>query len=594
MTLHHGGQFEAPLSLYSTRGWAIQSATVSGAFGSSSPPNILCHIDGSAGREATRGSVVVVELFSPNVNSSFVPSQACFVPSPTLRALVFTGASGSAGIFGIEIFGIVTLGMVTFGILIQLHAPPVDAASASTPAGEAFVPIAVGTVAWPIARRGAMAAKNKPTLNGKRAAFMFDALEYFVDPDCERPQTSRKCGGRVFQIRPPPVQGDCRRRSAWPTMASTRRAPPRGREERGRGMNLGFLGAGRMATALAQGCVKAGLVPPERVLASDPADGARTKFEQAIPGVRTTADNAAVLAESDTVVLAVKPQMMAAVLAGVRGAVEPRHLVISIAAGVTLTRLADALPAETRLVRRHAEHALPHRPRGQLLQSRRRGHRRRCRTGRPACSRAWATRTRSTKPQLDAVTGLSGSGPAFIYTVIEALAEGGAAMGLPPDLALKLAVANRRGRRVDARGDRPFARRASRPGDQPRRHDACRPRSAPPRAAAPPRSAPPSKPPQNDPSNSVKPEEPTGHVASSRIVDDKYVPLYRVMWVAATPHFCGDEHCLREGFYEIRLEQGESVWAKAEERDKMLKQLEEWQGELPDEEPESGGEDPAW
>jgi hypothetical protein len=62
------------------------------------------------------------------------------------------------------------------------------------------------------------------------------------------------------------------------------------------------------------------------------------------------------------------------------------------------------------------------------------------------------------------------------------------------------------------------------------------------------------------------------------LIDDKYIPLYRVMWLAATPHFCGDDECLREGFYEIRLEQGESVWAKAEERDKMLKQLEEWQG----------------
>jgi hypothetical protein len=68
------------------------------------------------------------------------------------------------------------------------------------------------------------------------------------------------------------------------------------------------------------------------------------------------------------------------------------------------------------------------------------------------------------------------------------------------------------------------------------------------------------------------------------LIDDKHVPLYRVMWIAATPHFCGEEDCLREGFYEIRLEQGESVWAKAEERDKILMQLEEWQGGLgPDE-----------
>lgn len=68
------------------------------------------------------------------------------------------------------------------------------------------------------------------------------------------------------------------------------------------------------------------------------------------------------------------------------------------------------------------------------------------------------------------------------------------------------------------------------------------------------------------------------------VVDDKYVPLYRVMWVAKTPHFCGDEECTREGYYEIRLEQEESVWANADERDKMLEQLERWQGDLDDEE----------
>ena len=64
------------------------------------------------------------------------------------------------------------------------------------------------------------------------------------------------------------------------------------------------------------------------------------------------------------------------------------------------------------------------------------------------------------------------------------------------------------------------------------------------------------------------------------LVDDKHVPLYRVMWVAATPHFCGEEDCTREGHYEIRLEQGESVWASAEDRDKMCTQLEQWQGGL--------------
>ncbi|MHB1033485.1 MAG: hypothetical protein ACYC0Y_02465 [Pirellulales bacterium] len=64
------------------------------------------------------------------------------------------------------------------------------------------------------------------------------------------------------------------------------------------------------------------------------------------------------------------------------------------------------------------------------------------------------------------------------------------------------------------------------------------------------------------------------------LVDDKHVPLYRVMWVAATPLFCGADDCEREGEYEIRLEQGEVVWANREERDAMLTALEAWQGGL--------------
>lgn len=62
------------------------------------------------------------------------------------------------------------------------------------------------------------------------------------------------------------------------------------------------------------------------------------------------------------------------------------------------------------------------------------------------------------------------------------------------------------------------------------------------------------------------------------LVDDKHVPLYRVMWISATPHFCGEEDCVREGFYEVRLEQGESLWARQTERDKLIEQLEAWQG----------------
>ena len=64
-------------------------------------------------------------------------------------------------------------------------------------------------------------------------------------------------------------------------------------------------------------------------------------------------------------------------------------------------------------------------------------------------------------------------------------------------------------------------------------------------------------------------------------VDDKHIPLYRVMWVADVPHFCGHEDCEKEGHYEIRLEQDESVWAVSQrERDSILKALEDWRGGL--------------
>jgi len=64
------------------------------------------------------------------------------------------------------------------------------------------------------------------------------------------------------------------------------------------------------------------------------------------------------------------------------------------------------------------------------------------------------------------------------------------------------------------------------------------------------------------------------------LVDDKHVPLYRVMWVSAVPHFCGSDDCVCEGLYEVRLEQEESVWAKRDERDCLLAALEQWQGGL--------------
>jgi hypothetical protein len=60
------------------------------------------------------------------------------------------------------------------------------------------------------------------------------------------------------------------------------------------------------------------------------------------------------------------------------------------------------------------------------------------------------------------------------------------------------------------------------------------------------------------------------------VVDDKHIPVYRIMWVADTPHFCGNDDCVCEGDYEVRLEQDESVWASRQERDNVLKAVEAW------------------
>lgn len=60
------------------------------------------------------------------------------------------------------------------------------------------------------------------------------------------------------------------------------------------------------------------------------------------------------------------------------------------------------------------------------------------------------------------------------------------------------------------------------------------------------------------------------------VVDDKHIPVYRVIWVSDIPHFCGNEDCGYEGQYEIRLEQGESIWGSRNDRDKMIEAIENW------------------
>jgi pyrroline-5-carboxylate reductase len=203
---------------------------------------------------------------------------------------------------------------------------------------------------------------------------------------------------------------------------------------------IGFLGAGKMATALAQGWLQAGLVRADHLRASDPLPEARSAFAQATAG-QTFTDNRQVVADSDLVVLAVKPQQMAEVLAEIGPVVQSSQpLLVSVAAGVTLQTIRAGLGVSSgRLVR-----VMPNTP---------------CLVGAGASAYAASSGTPAEDVQgvdrlfnavgravavpeklLDAVIGLSSSGPAFVFVVIEALSDGGVRMGLPRDLATLLAA----------------------------------------------------------------------------------------------------------------------------------------------------------
>jgi pyrroline-5-carboxylate reductase len=194
-----------------------------------------------------------------------------------------------------------------------------------------------------------------------------------------------------------------------------------------------------MATALARAWTASGRVAGSHILASDPLPAAREAFARET-GCSVTSDNRQVAGHADLLVLAVKPQSMKELLAEVRDTVAARRpLVVSIAAGITLAQLAAGLGPDTRLVR-----VMPNTP---------------CLVGASASgfspgSQATAADValvqalldaagrafRVPEHLLDAVTGLSGSGPAFVYLIIEALSDGGVRAGLPRDVSTILAA----------------------------------------------------------------------------------------------------------------------------------------------------------
>lgn len=203
-------------------------------------------------------------------------------------------------------------------------------------------------------------------------------------------------------------------------------------------LTIGFLGAGKMATALAKGFICAKLVTPKQIIGSDPVAAATAAFATEA-GAKTTASNAEVVKFANVLILAVKPDQVSGVLADIRDHFTEKHLLISIAAGVPIAKLEAGLGGNARVIR-----VMPNTP---------------ALVGASASAYALG---KSARPQdaelaqkllssigivfqlkeylLDAVTGLSGSGPAYVYLFIEGLSDGGVAAGLPRDVATKLAA----------------------------------------------------------------------------------------------------------------------------------------------------------
>jgi pyrroline-5-carboxylate reductase len=201
---------------------------------------------------------------------------------------------------------------------------------------------------------------------------------------------------------------------------------------------IGMLGAGNMAGALIRGMLASKSVSKEQICASD-VRADHLKELEAEYGIRTFTDNKQLAAESDLVVLAVKPQVVDRVLDQMADAFAPNTLLVSIAAGVPIRSLEARLPGHVRVVR-----AMPNTAAIALAGA----------TGIAPGSRAtqedidvtqalFASIGRSVvldESLIDAVTGLSGSGPAYVMVMIEALADGGVKVGLHRDTALLLAA----------------------------------------------------------------------------------------------------------------------------------------------------------
>lgn len=205
-----------------------------------------------------------------------------------------------------------------------------------------------------------------------------------------------------------------------------------------KGKRVAFLGAGNMGEALIKGLTQVGLVPAGSISASDPRADHLGQVAKRY-GIRAVADNAALVGGADVIILAVKPQIMATVLKEIASVVDDGKLLISIAAGVSTRKLRDQLGKPARLIR-----VMPNTPalvlEGVTAVARAEGLKPGDLEAAQELFAAVGKVVVLDESAMDAVTGLSGSGPAYVAIAIEALADGGVKMGLDRATAMTLAA----------------------------------------------------------------------------------------------------------------------------------------------------------
>jgi pyrroline-5-carboxylate reductase len=203
-------------------------------------------------------------------------------------------------------------------------------------------------------------------------------------------------------------------------------------------IKLGFIGVGAMGGALCRGVIRANIAAPNSVWMSDPRRDVCEEIYSEV-GARIAVDNREMLTHCDYILLAVKPHLVEKVLAPIAQDFTADKTLISVAAGVNIGKLESLLPTGVPVIR-----CMPNTPAlvgaGVTVicggSSAKEHHLQAAREIFGAAGMVLETEERL----MDAVTGLSGSGPAYVYLFIEALTAGGVKAGLPRDMALKLAT----------------------------------------------------------------------------------------------------------------------------------------------------------